>query len=282
MSYTKRLTIKLEAGNNYVYPVTLTKQSLTVGSASIADWDNVEVEDAVSMKYQYVPYKTITNKTDVRKYDYLMKDGTFLRVSSDDLSQITDEQKTNIAGVVFWTKEENADGCPDLSTDGQLSEDLQHGLVVSANAGISTAWIGSVDFALEVTTDNLNALNGYSNTLALKKYNDGNPTYPVLAVSVFAGEKDITGTSGWYLPSPREGVYLFGGTTLSNGSYFTASTDEIDKYLSNNKIETGIWTSVEYDATSSYCVDTRMEPGIGEIGGLKKLSKVYSRPICAF
>jgi hypothetical protein len=211
-----------------------------------------------------------------------MKDGTFLRVSSDDLSQITDEQKTNIAGVVFWTKEENADDCPDLSTDGQLSEDLQHGLVVSANAGISTAWIGSVAFALEVTTDDFNALNGYSNTLALKKYNDGNPTYPVLAVSVFAGEKDITGTSGWYLPSTREGVYLLGGTTIVYDYYFSGDASEIDKYLTNKIEENGIWTSVEYNDKSSYCVG--IWNGKGGIGAYYKIlsNRYYSRPICAF
>jgi hypothetical protein len=278
MSYTKRLTIKLEAGNNYVYPVTLTKQSLTVGSASIADWDNVEVEDAVSMRYQS-PIKTITDKADVRKYDYLMKDGTFLRVPSEYLSSLSDSEKENIAGVVFWTKAENAEDCPDLSTDGQLSEDLQHGLVVSANAGISEIWNESTNSTIGGTTYNIEALNGYSNTMVLKKYNDSNPTYPVLAVSAIANEGKVTGTSGWYLPSPREGVYLFGGTTCLY-EFFTKDTSEINKYLSN-KLEAAIWTSIEYYSPSAYVVNILY--GSGEFGAaLKNKDGIYVRPICAF
>jgi hypothetical protein len=280
MDYTKKLTTKLEAGNNYVYPVTLNKQSLTVGSASIADWDNVEVKDAVSMKYQ--AYKTITNKADVQKYDYLMSDGTFMRVPSEYISDFISAKGGDIAGVVFWTKAENT-GCPDLTTDKELAKlGYTNGLVVSANAGILTKWIESVDFELGVTTDNLNALNGYSNTLALKKYNDGNPTYPVLAVSVFAGEKDITGTSGWYLPSTREGVYLLGGTTIVYDYYFSGDASEIDKYLTNKIEENGIWTSVEYNDKSSYCVG--IWNGKGGIGAYYKIlsNRYYSRPICAF
>jgi hypothetical protein len=280
MDYTKKLTTKLEAGNNYVYPVTLNKQSLTVGSASIADWDNVEVEDAVSMRYQF--YKTITNKADVQKYDYLMSDGKFMRVPSEYISDFISAKGKDIAGVVFWTKADKVGDCPDLTTDEELVKlGYTNGLVVSVNQ-YWTAWIGTVDFALGVTTYSLDALNGYSNTQKLKEYNNSEKcTYPVLAVSAIANEEKVTRTSGWYLPSPREGVYLLGGTTLSNDDYFTANTSEINKYLSN-KIANSIWTSVEHSATSSYAVDNSMMPEIGAVGGLYKLETSYVRPICAF
>jgi hypothetical protein len=277
MSYTKRLTIKLEAGNNYVYPVTLNKQSLTVGSASIADWDNVEVEDAVRMKYQPY-YQIITNKADVQKYDYLLNDGTFMRVSTDNLTKLTDTDKANIAGVVFWTKADKVEGCPDLSTDGQLSEDLQHGLVVSAKAGVSTMWI-SESITVGVTKENINVLNGYSNTLRLKDYNESNPTYPVLAVSVFADEKEVTGTSGWYLPSPREVIYLYGGTTIGSSMTFSLNYSELDKYLTN-KLEYEYWTSVERNNDGYvYYVSSTMN---GYYGYWTKTLKYTVRPICAF
>jgi hypothetical protein len=280
MDYTKKLTTKLEAGNNYVYPVTLTKQSLTVGSASIADWDNVEVEDAVSMRYQ--AYKTITNKADVQKYDYLMSDGTFMRVPSEYISDFISAKGEDIAGVVFWTNADNTTkGCPDLTTDEELAKlGYTNGLVVSVNQ-YQTAWMESETY-VGVTTYNIDALNGYSNTLKLKEYNNSEKcTYPVLAVSAIANEEKVTRTSGWYLPSPREGVYLLGGTTLSSDDYFTANTDEINKYLSN-KIARAIWTSVETSETSSYTVNNSMEPEVGAVGGQYKLAKSSVRPICAF
>jgi hypothetical protein len=281
MSYTKRLTIKLEAGNNYVYPVTLNKQSLTVGSASIADWDNVEVEDAVSMKYQS-PIKTITDKADVQKYDYLMKDGTFLRVPSEYLSSLSDSEKENIAGVVFWTKADKVEDCPDLTTDEELVKlGYTNGLVVSAKARVSTKWIESVDFALGVTTYNIDALNGYSNTQKLKEYNNSEKcTYPVLAVSVFADEEEVTGTSGWYLPSPREGIYLFGGTTVVYSYGFKANYSELNKYLLYQLDDSVcLWTSVEYDNSNAYYVTPNMH---GYYDCWTKTLSFNVLPICAF
>jgi hypothetical protein len=286
MSYTKRLTTKLEAGNNYVYPVTLNKQSLTVGSASIADWDNVEVEDAVSMRDSRT-IRSITDKSSVRKYDYLMKDGTFLHVPEESLDYLSDAQKNNIVGVVFWTKAENVKGCPDLSTDGQLSADYQHGLVVSAKAEISTAWIGTVNFTLGVTTYNIDALNGYSNTLKLKEYNNSEKcTYPVLAVSAIANEENVIRTSGWYVPSSRELFYLFGGTVVKDdgmmGYGFTEDCSEINKYLTNKLTEVDYWTSEEADAYNAKIVYYINNSHWGGSVVNYKTSTSYVRPICAF
>lgn len=36
----------LEAGNNYIFPVTVNKRGLTVGSAEIIDWNKVESDDS--------------------------------------------------------------------------------------------------------------------------------------------------------------------------------------------------------------------------------------------
>jgi hypothetical protein len=276
MSYTKRLTIKLEAGNNYVYPVTLTKQSLTVGSASIADWDNVEVEDAVSMKYQS-PIKTITDKADVRKYDYLMKDGSFIRVDVNDLDKLTDSDKANIAGVVFWTKAENAEGCPDLSTDGQLSSDYQHGLVVSVNQ-YQTAWMSS-RVSVGTTVYNVNKLIGYSNTKNIKEHNASNSDAQVLAVSVFTDEADVKNTSGWYLPSSREVVYLYGGTTMPSGTSATADNSNLDNYLTV-KLAAKFWTSDEYNANWGRYV--MLQNGSAICTATIKEQEYSVRPICAF
>jgi hypothetical protein len=276
MDYTKKLTATLAAGNNYSYPVTLNKQSMTVGSVTIADWTDKEADDDVNMKYQS-PIKTITNKADVRKYDYLMKDGTFLRVDVNNLDKLSESDKANIAGVVFWTKEENADGCPDLSTDGTLPSDCQHGLVVSVNE-YSTVWMNSAT-KVGVTEFSNYKLNGYSNTNKLKEYNAKNPEYPVLAVTVFANEKDIANTSGWYLPSSREGVYLYGGTTIDSQNFFTPNHSELDNFLTNG-LKSQLWTSEE-STENVACVIASDGMGSTFSGSLKRCDS-YVRPVCAF
>jgi hypothetical protein len=276
MDYTKKLTATLAAGTNYSYPVTLNKESMTVGTVSIADWTDKETDDDVSMKYQS-PIKTITNKADVRKYDYLMKDGTFLRVDVNNLDKLSESDKANIAGVVFWTKEENAEGCPDLSTDGTLPSDCQHGLVVSVNE-YSTVWMNSAT-KVGVTEFSNYKLNGYSNTNKLKEYNANNPEYPVLAVTVFANEKDIANTSGWYLPSSREGVYLYGGTTINSQNFFTPNHSELDNFLTNG-LKSKLWTSEESTANVA-CIIASDSMGSTFSGGRKILDS-YVRPVCAF
>jgi hypothetical protein len=115
--------------------------------------------------------------------------------------------------------------------------------------------------------------------LRLKDYNESNPTYPVLAVSVFADEKEVTGTSGWYLPSPREVIYLYGGTTIGSSMTFSLNYSELDKYLTN-KLEYEYWTSVERNNDGYvYYVSSTMN---GYYGYWTKTLKYTVRPICAF
>jgi hypothetical protein len=280
MSYTKRLTIKLEAGNNYVYPVTLNKQSLTVGSASIAEWDNVEVEDVVSMKYQPY-YQIITNKADVQKYDYLLNDGTFMRVSTDNLTKLTDTDKANIAGVVFWTKPENLD-------EGLVGLGYTNGLVVSMNE-YTSQWMEKTGVTVGVTNASTN-LCGYSDTKNLKEYNDEHPTTPVLAVSVFADEPNVINTSGWYLASAMEMVYLFGGTTATMNDTFDSDDCTTINYYLNSIGGTVVdvdsynavlyWTSKEEGDDFAYTVGRFME--LYCIGKNYKVRSFHVRPICAF
>jgi hypothetical protein len=287
MDYTKKLTATLAAGTNYSYPVTLNKESMTVGTVSIADWTDKEATDDVSMKYQS-PIKTITNKADVRKYDYLMKDGTFLRVPEEYFSSLSDDEKSKIVGIVYWTKEEEQhDDCPDLSTDGQLPADCQHGLVASVNE-YSTAWMNtesSTGTSLYLFEDQL---SGYSNTLALKEYNEKETTtYPVLAVECIT-DKDIDNTSGWYLPAERELFYLIAGDVSLSNQQFFYSTDysTINKYLTlvgtaklmgDNRF---YWTSSE-NGIAAYALSI-LSNGTFFSGASIKTTVNYVRPICAF
>jgi hypothetical protein len=281
MDYTKKLTATLAAGTNYSYPVTLNKESMTVGTVSITDWTDKEADDDVSMRYQS-PIKTITNKADVRKYDYLMKDGTFLRVDVNNLDKLSESDKANIAGVVFWTKEENAEGCPDLSTDEGLKElGYTNGLVISVNAEVSTKWIQNYN-RVYVTLD-IKKLNGYTNTKKLIEYNNNSTSDPIVSVVKAYSDTDIDNTSGWYVPSSREVVYLYGGTTVdgSNDS-FTANYSMLDNFLSN-KLSSEFWTSEECDKiVYARTVITSEGSMASKLSRKDKTSRSNVRPVCAF
>jgi hypothetical protein len=289
MDYTKRLTASLAAGNNYSYPVTLNKESMTVGTVTIADWTDEEVEDAVSMRYQS-PIKTITNKADVQKYDYLMSDGTFLRAPKDDLSYLSNVQKSNIVGVVFWTEKENEDDCPGLNTDKKLPEEYQHGLIVSVKEYLTT-WTDVERADYTGTVFDIEKLNGYSNTLAIKSYNE-TAINKVLAVSVFADEANVANTCGWYLPSPREAIYLLGGTTY-DGHKFDGDFTVLNSYLAGiggeeihivDSDNINLYTSAEetymYYAPNAYILYATN--GAFYYNTSSKIEVAYVRPICAF
>jgi hypothetical protein len=211
-----------------------------------------------------------------------MKDGTFLRVDVNNLDKLSESDKANIAGVVFWTKEENAEGCPDLSTDEGLKElGYTNGLVISVNAEVSTKWIQNYN-RVYVTLD-IKKLNGYTNTKKLIEYNNNSTSDPIVSVVKAYSDTDIDNTSGWYVPSSREVVYLYGGTTVdgSNDS-FTANYSMLDNFLSN-KLSSEFWTSEECDKiVYARTVITSEGSMASKLSRKDKTSRSNVRPVCAF
>lgn len=178
--------------------------------------------------------------------DYAMADGTF--ISGD--ATLTDEEKANVAGIVFWTAKQPTDAKltpAKLTDDAVMAKDFPtctHGLIVSLkNVSDSTKWQekrtriadwqNSVAFddedkgiyksiASTSGTDNpqselINYILGYQNTKLLKAYNaslpsgSANTVLPVSLLEAFSVENPAPAkTTGWFIPSGKEFALLRG------------------------------------------------------------------------
>lgn len=174
------------------------------------------------------------------KGDLAMADGTF--ISKDDIEELTDEQKANVRGVVFWTeKNDKVYTYSSLAYDEIMITDFPtctHGLIVALN-NVATgckwqdpnasvvAWqtntfsdANKSDYkqiaAINGETDNLKYILGYQNTKLLKAYNKycsettGMSGYIVKPVAELAtweatpGNEAPANTTGWFIPSAKE------------------------------------------------------------------------------
>ncbi len=204
---------KLEAGKIYSISKAMEKVVLPMG--------NKTAEQAV-------------------KGDLAMADGTF--ISKDDIEELTDEQKANVRGVVFWTeKNDKVYTYSSLAYDEIMKTDFPtctHGLIVALN-NVATgckwqdpnasvvAWqtntfsdANKSDYkqiaAINGETDNLKYILGYQNTKLLKAYNKycsettGMSDYIVKPVAELAtweatpGNEAPANTTGWFIPSAKE------------------------------------------------------------------------------
>ena len=147
------------------------------------------------------PMGDITDPAQTKKGDFAMKDGSFISYSEG--VTLTDEQKANVAGIVFWTESED-DGPSTLVGDAVADQVMQsafpnctHGLIVSltdVSTKGSCSWQSSYEsiydkfqntglfnpgnkanyVAIESgynETDNINKILGYNNTKVLEAYN---------------------------------------------------------------------------------------------------------------
>jgi hypothetical protein len=196
-----------------------------------------------------------------------MKDGTFMRVPSEYLSSLSDSEKENIAGVVFWIKPADLD-------EELVGLGYTNGLVVSMNE-YTSQWMATTGVTVGVTNSVPN-LCGYSNTKNLKEYNNEHPDNPVLAVSVFADEPNVTNTSGWYLPSSYECMYIYGASYYINPVDYSG----LNNYLTNKIKEMYYWTCQEDGVSTAIYVFTNHN--FFGTTATTKTNTYYVRPICAF
>ena len=182
---------------------------------------------AATYKCYKVDGATVTTKTHtLQAGDYYMKDGSLVAGTAP----LPDSRKADVAGIVFWA------GDPTNTTSGDPAlrreyPHCNHGLVVAlkdASAGThwQTAWsdIGSwmnanptgyENIATGIgDTDNLQKIIGYNNTRVISLYNeycdsqggmDDNKVLPLQYIEAYARNNPApAGSSGWYLPSPKE------------------------------------------------------------------------------
>lgn len=178
--------------------------------------------------------------------DYAMADGTF--ISGD--ATLTDEEKANVAGIVFWTTKQPSEAKltpAKLTDDAIMAKDFPtctHGLIVSLrNVSDSTEWqnestriaewqnsnacnvedkssyksIASLERTDDPQSELINYILGYQNTKLLKAYNASLPSgsanivLPVALLETFSAENPAPAkTTGWFIPSGKEFALLRG------------------------------------------------------------------------
>ena len=229
-------------------PVDLSGKMVNVSVAygegeSAATLDLVAAGKNLEAANGYVLTAAMGNITDPAqsvKGDYAMKDGSFIKYDTD--ATLTDAQKANVAGIVFWTTADmnTAEGAqtPAKLTDDKIMNadfpNCTHGLIVSLKVvPLLLTWQGTytkieswqkytppyipIDEGYKSIASNrgpfapINYILGYQNTKVLKAYNEsisnesGNTVRPVY----FLGNLEIinpapANTTGWFLPSAKE------------------------------------------------------------------------------
>ncbi len=173
--------------------------------------------------------------------DVALKDGSF--VSNNNIAQMTDAQKSAMAGIVFWTVvETDPTGRTypaSLTDDKVMNADFPHcthGLIVSLTNTEAMAWQDEEEsvwenfqstsneyspdnsdyvsiYQLSTGDGNYYKILGYQNTRILEAYNDdcnaqNRTAYivkPITQLSSYSDKKPAPfGSTGWYLPSIKE------------------------------------------------------------------------------
>lgn len=212
--------------------------------------------------------------------DYYYSDGT--------TSTEYDASKTAV-GIVFSTQNITLQ-------DSGLPADCKNGLVVSLEEA-STAWQSSavsVNNWLRENEGYQNITNyelacGYSNTLALKAYNEANPDTKVLPVELAPSVGLPSTTSGWYLPSLAELGILAEAYGAIKDKFEAAGGVVPDATTPNFNIGSGsiqdtyrYWASTESASSSSYACTVQFSDGKVQNNMLKSKSYYRSRYIFAF
>lgn len=185
--------------------------------------------------------------------DYYYSDGTW--------STERDNSKT-VVGIVF-------SNVGATTTDTKLGTDhpqCYNGLVVSLEEA-TTAWQSSAASVSSWASSNLSysdltnydKTNGYSNTIALKAYNEQNSANKVLAVDGTAPSAGAPGlSSGWYLPSYKELSLLAESYATIKDKLASVGTP-LDATTPNYNIGSGgspdtyrYWASTESSSSSSW------------------------------
>ena len=227
----------LDAGKQYTYTVTVQKTGLAVTLETVTAWTGTDEQvdsktpapgfgaaDLKAGDYYYSDGQT--SDGGYRQYT----DGTTADLRIPPVLQDASGNPRTVAGIVFWA----GDPTNTVSGDPALRREhphCTHGLVVAlkdASAGThwQTVW-SNIGNWMNTTatryeniatrkgdTDNLQKIMGYNNTKAISMYNDycdiqggmdDNKVLPVQFIEAYAADNPApAGSSGWYLPSPKE------------------------------------------------------------------------------
>lgn len=251
------------------------------------------------------------------KGDLAMADGTF--ISKDEINNLTDEQKANVRGIVFWTESES--GNATLTSDAIMTDEhpnCTHGLIVALkNVSESCLWQSGYESVANWQNDEFNADNtsdyksiasqrnnddcikyilGYQNTKVLKAYNESlssdESDKTVLPVSELATWEENNpapaNTTGWFIPSVKELHMLcykdVNDLLIYNTSNTTTRTviDPLIEALGGKKLSDYYYWSSSEDADNAYnAFNVYFKYGSVNYY-FKSGNTAYVRAVCAF
>lgn len=217
---------------------------------------------------------------DVNVGDYYYSDGTYS-------SELDDSKK--VIGIVFSTQN------PTLQDSG-LDGSCVNGLVISLEEA-SAAWQSSAANVGDwLSTNigyndlkNLDKTCGYSNTKALKEYNEANPDSKVLIVEHAPAVTLPESTSGWFVPSYAEILLLVQAYETVSANLAAAGGTALEATRPNWDIGNGgsadtyrYWSSTESPSSSSWACGTQFFDGAGLTNLTKTRSYYRVRYVFAF
>jgi hypothetical protein len=284
---------QLEAGKNYVFHATISKNKLTITSTGVEQW-----EESTSNQEFAINAIPVVGASNARRYDYAMDDGSFVMRTAT----LTEEQKAHCVGIVYWTIYE--DDSQGFLTGEVLKKDFPnccHGLIMSLkNASGLVYWqyrsesvyynfqntdqFTDEDKSLYLTflrdkSDNDNGytqmqyLEGYAKTKLMKQYNaycDANSKsdYKVIPISLLEEfEKENPAplnSTGWYMPTSKE-MLLYDTTDRSDfrwdNTYDGPVWEKANTQIQNlGRSDTRIvnsfyWACDEYSSSQAWYID---------------------------
>jgi hypothetical protein len=326
----------LASGYSTTYNVTLNKTSISVSGGSINPWNysstlTTEASEVIPSPFVSADKAELyalafTDGTYLNIWDTENN-----KIDEDMWSEYEDTDKT-VCGIVYWLGDPtNDDGL--LKAD---YKDCTHGLILALNDMYTTPvqWMDyfyntySVSDAIDDWTsdskptggysilieyddtktsdkgdvDKLNKSLGYNNTKLLRAYNNyysdaDHKVRPIEYLDSFAVNNEAPkGSSGWYMPSPKELVLILGdeeakflvGHDITNQF---ANIQNILEALSNasEMVKNWYWSSSESKRTSIYGKITYpvwMVRFVGEYGYVSTNNKdnayINVRAVCAF
>ena len=304
----------LESGKRYSYAITVKANGIEVTEATGSSWINGGEENVVVFKAY----------TAAERGDYLLKDGRLL--DKDKLTEALKDNVAAI--VFWTPKDTdpndpNRKTPASLTDDKVMAADFPHcthGLAVSVkdfptplmwqNYSESVASFQSgADFiprsnadksdyrsvaSNKGETDNINYILGYQNTQVLRAYNawctQNNRVEIVNALDYYFTQSDPapTGSTGWFIPSPKELHILFykdvDDIFNQYDSDWTETRDIVNSSLSSAGGDTisedWYWFSTEYEHNSAGAINIEFYSGCVDDGS--KYFPMMVRAVCAF
>jgi hypothetical protein len=332
---------KLKAGYSLEYNVTLNKTSLTVSSGSINPWNSssmtAEANEViqgpfVSAENAELYALAFTDGTYLNIWDSENK-----KIDEEMWDEYTSNTQKTVCGIVYWLSTGSEDNVVTPLTDDKILEidhsNCTHGYILALKDMVSgdIKWQDSEESVFETfqskdgnsmnpdagsyqsivigydDTNQLQKALGYNNTKVLRAYNYDfadaeHKVLPIKYLDEFAAENDAPkGSSGWYLPSPKELVLMVLEDNSEIRFYdYGSKTTQFDNIqlileaLGENASEVGrlYWSSSESKYTeerdgeivSNYYAWVVYFYSIyyGRVNDYSKDGSNYVRAVCAF